>query len=265
MVQFITLPQQGGDQRQVAEVVRGIMDGKTNNTGTVTLATGGAATTTIYNERIGYDSVILLQPTDDVSATSYFPYGGWQDSTDQTATANTATVVTMNTDDYELGTNLVSGSRMTALYSGLYNVQFSIQFQNTDTSLHTISLWFRKNGADIAASNSDFDITSSHGGNPGSVIAAMNFFVALQKNDYIELVWSTPNVAVTIQQIPARTTPTRPSNPSVITTMSYVSNNGYTSDIFTQPYISSQTRGSAVISHPTNAISGLTYKYLIVG
>jgi hypothetical protein len=63
MVQFVTLPQQGGDQRQVAEVVRGIMDGKTNNTGSITLATGGATSTTLYNERIGYDSIVLLSPT----------------------------------------------------------------------------------------------------------------------------------------------------------------------------------------------------------
>ena len=31
---FRTLPPFGGDQRQVSEVVRGLMDGKSNNTGT---------------------------------------------------------------------------------------------------------------------------------------------------------------------------------------------------------------------------------------
>jgi hypothetical protein len=45
-VQFQTLPQFGADQRQVAEVVRGIMNGKTNNTGLITLATGNVTTTT---------------------------------------------------------------------------------------------------------------------------------------------------------------------------------------------------------------------------
>ena len=56
MTQFRTLPPFGGDQRAVAEVVRGIMDGKTNNTGLITLATGNATTTTLYDERIGYVS-----------------------------------------------------------------------------------------------------------------------------------------------------------------------------------------------------------------
>ena len=56
MTQFRTLPPFGGDQRAVAEVVRGIMDGKTNNTGRITLATGNATSTTLYDERIGYDT-----------------------------------------------------------------------------------------------------------------------------------------------------------------------------------------------------------------
>jgi len=59
---FKSLPPFGGDQREVAEVVRGIMDGKTNNTGTLTLATGGATSTTLTDRRIGPDSVILFVP-----------------------------------------------------------------------------------------------------------------------------------------------------------------------------------------------------------
>ena len=41
---YRVLPPFGADQRGVAEVVNGIMNGKTNNTGSVTLATGGAST-----------------------------------------------------------------------------------------------------------------------------------------------------------------------------------------------------------------------------
>jgi hypothetical protein len=59
---FRSLPAFGGDQRAVAEVVRGIMDGKTNNTATITLATGGAVTTTLTDRRIGPDSVIVFVP-----------------------------------------------------------------------------------------------------------------------------------------------------------------------------------------------------------
>jgi hypothetical protein len=263
--QYRKLNPSGSTPREISEVVNNLLDGKSNNTGTITLNTGGATTTTIYNERIGYDSVILLSAADYISSTTFYPYGAFQDSTDQTATANTATVIKFDTTDYALGTSLASGTKLTAGYSGLYNIQFSLQFNNSDSQLHTASVWFRKNGTDIANSNSDFDVTSSHGGVNGAVVAALNFFVALQKNDYIELVWSTSNTSVTIQYIPTRTTPTRPATPSAIATMQYLSANGYTSDLFTAPYISATTKGEATISHAANSVSGMVYKYLVVG
>ena len=263
---FRRLPPFGGDQRAVAEIVNNIMDGKTNNTGSITLATGGASTTTITDARIGVDSVILLMPTDDISSTSYFPYGAFQDSTDQTiSSTTTAYAMTFNTTDYSEGVSITSSSRITASYSGLYNLQFSSQFTNTDSAEQDISIWFRKNGSDIASSNSEFTINKKHGSLDGRLIAGLNFFVALAKNDYIEIMWSATNTTVSMQQIPAQTSPTRPATPSVIATLSYLSSNGYTSDIFTNPYISSVTNGSAVISHPANSISGKTFKYIVVG
>jgi hypothetical protein len=263
---FRRLPPQGGDQRAVAEIVNNIMDGKTNNTGTVTLGTGGASTTTITDARIGASSVILLMPVDDISASTYYPYGGFQDSTDQTA-ANTTTAypMTYNTTDYADGVSLASGSRITAGYSGLYNLQFSAQFVNTDSSIHDIDIWFRKNGTNIDNSNSRFSVPNKHGSVDGHLIAGLNFFVALAKNDYIEIMWSTTSTAVSLESLPTSTSPTRPAIPSVIATLSYLSSNGYTSNIFTSPYISSVSNGSAVISHPANSISGKTYKYVVVG
>jgi len=263
---FRVLPPFGADPRGVAEVVNGIMNGKTNNTGSVTLATGGATSTTITDARIGIDSVILLMAFDDVSASSYFPYGAFQDTTDQSA-ANTTTAyaVKYNTTDYSEGVTLSNNSRLNVAYSGLYNLQFSIQFANSDTQIQDIDIWFRKNGTDITGSNSRFSVPNSHGGVNGHLIAAMNFFVALAKNDYVEIMWATSSTSVTIEQIPTQTSPTRPSTPSVIATMSYLSSNGYTADIFTEPYISAVTNGSATISHPANSISGKTFKYVVIG
>ena len=67
MTQFRTLPPFGGDQRAVAEVVRGIMDGKTNNVGYFITGTS-TSTTTLNNERIGYDSAIIFTPMNDKAA-----------------------------------------------------------------------------------------------------------------------------------------------------------------------------------------------------
>lgn len=66
--QYRILPISGSNNaRQISEVVNNSMQGKTNNTGTLTLETSGT-TTTLYDERIGFNSVILLSPLNINSA-----------------------------------------------------------------------------------------------------------------------------------------------------------------------------------------------------
>jgi hypothetical protein len=264
---FRRLPPFGGDQRAVAEIVNGIMDGKTNNTGTVTLATGSATTTTITDARIGVSSSIILIPSDDVSSTLFFPYLAVQDDTDQAATTTTAAnIMSFSTTDYALGASLVDNTKLKVDYSGLYNIQFSVQLINTTNDVQTVSIWFRKNGTNVANSNSEFGIKArKSSGSASQAIAALNFFIALQKDDYVELVWRPSDIGVSIEHFPTQTTPTRPATPSIIATVSYLSSNGYTSNLFTEAYISAQTNGSATISHPANTVAGKTYKYVIVG
>jgi len=260
------LPPMGGQPREISEVVNNLVEGKSNNTGEFTLATGGATTTTIYNERIGYESVILIEPVTMVAATDYYPYLAVQDSTDQSAASTTtAYAVTFNTTDYALGASLSNSSRLNVNYSGLYNLQFSIQFANTDTQIQDVDIWFRKNGTDIANSNSKFSVPNSHGGTNGHLIAALNFYLELAKNDYVQIMWATTSTQVTIEQLPAQTSPTRPATPSAIATLQYLSSNSYTTNLFTGTYVSAQTKGSATISHPANTVADRTYRYIVVG
>jgi len=264
---FRVLPPFGADQRGVAEVINGIMNGKTNNTGSVTLADGGATSTTITDARIGVDSVILLMATDETSATAYYPYLAVQDDTDQTATTTTAAnIMSFSTTDYALGTSLEDNTKLTVDYSGLYNIQFSTQLINTTNDVQDVSIWFKKNGTNVDNSNSEFGIKPRKSSGVASrTIAALNFFIALEKDDYVEIAWRPSDVGVSLEHFAAQTTPDRPVTPSIIATVSYLSSNGYTSNLFTRPYISAVTNGSATISHPANTVSGMTYKYIIVG
>ena len=143
----------GGDPRQVAEIVNNLVEGKSNNTGEITLATGNATTTTIYDERIGYNSIILLTPISAAAGSDAVPYGAFQDLTDQTiASTTTAYAMTLNTTDYSNGVYLSNSSRMNVRNAGTYNFQWSGQFVNTDTQIQDISVWLRKNGTDITGS-----------------------------------------------------------------------------------------------------------------
>lgn len=110
-------------------------------------------------------------------------------------------------------------SKFTVQNAGLYNLQFSAQLENSDTVDHDIDIWFRKNGTDIAESNSLFSVPSRHGGVNGHTLAALNFFIDLIANDYIEIMWRTNSNLATIPYNAAQTSPVRPGTPSVIVTM----------------------------------------------
>lgn len=115
-----------------------------------------------------------------------------------------------------------SNSKITVANAGIYNIQFSAQFVNPDTNIHDVDIWFKKNDVTIANSNSVYSITASHGGVDGKMVAALNFFVDLAANDYVEIVWHTNNSQVYIENIPAQTSPIRPAAPSVIVTVNSV-------------------------------------------
>ena len=153
------------------------------------------------------------------------PYGAFQDSNPQTA-ANTTTAypITFGTTDFSNGVTMVSGSRFTVEHAGMYNLQFSIQLENTTNAGQDIDIWFRQNGTDIPASNSRFGLAARKDvSDPFHIIAALNYFAEMQAADYIELIWCTTDVGADIKAYTAGTSPTRPAIPSVIATMTYVS------------------------------------------
>ena len=261
-IQFQTLPVFGSDPRQVAEVVRGAMNGKTNNTGEITLATGNATSTTLYDDRIGFDSLIFFVPLSAAAEADSAPYGAFQDSTDQTA-ANTTTAyaVTFDTTDYSNGVYLSNSSRLNVRNYGIYNIQFSIQLKNTTNDSQDTDIWFRKNGTNVAGSNSRFSMPARKStGDPSHLIAAMNYFLEMTAGDYVEIMWRVSNIGVSIEQYPTSTSPTRPSIPSAIATLHYVAPSATTN-----LYVSTQQQGEATITHWANATADKTYGYIVVG
>jgi hypothetical protein len=260
--QFRTLPPFGASERDVAEVVRGIMDGKTNNSGLLTLATGNAVTTTLYDGRIGNDSLIFFVPVSNAAEADSAPYGAFQDSTDQTA-ANTTTAyaVNFNTTDYSNGVYVSNSSRLNVRNYGIYNIQFSFQFKNTSNDGQDVDIWFRKNGNDVAGSNSKFYLPARKStGDPSHLIAAMNYVLEMSANDYVQVMWRVSDTGVSLEQYPTDTNPTRPATPSTIITMSYLAPSATTN-----LYVSSQQQGEATVSHWANSTADKTYGYIIVG
>jgi len=153
----------------------------------------------------------------------YAPLGAFQSTVDQTAAAaNTAYAMTLNTVDYANGVSVASNSRITVVDAGIWNLQWSGQFQNTDNQLHDVRVWLKINGTVVTGSTGFISVPNSHGGVNGHSIAGWNYFVSLDATDYVEIWWETDNTAISIQAYPA--SGNYPSTASVIATMSFVSN-----------------------------------------
>ena len=151
-----------------------------------------------------------------------FPYGAFSSDQDQTATANTATLMTLNTTDFSNDVS-ISSSEITVVNPGIYNLQFSVQFQNTDTAFQDVYIWLKQNGVDIPGSTGFVSIPNRHAGTNGHAIVGWNYFLSMAANDHVEIYWSIPTTDVSIQHIAASGSPTKPSTQSVVATLSFVS------------------------------------------
>ena len=153
-----------------------------------------------------------------------FPYAAVQRTTDKTFTANTVTQITFDQNDFVNGCTNDGTDGIHVEVSGIYNYQFSVQLKNTDSQIHSAWIWLAVNGADVEGTGSKFDVISSHGGTPGYVIAACNFYVSLQAGDYVEMMAAVSNTAVTFEAEAASSSPfVMPAIPSIVATLSFVS------------------------------------------
>ena len=151
------------------------------------------------------------------------PYGAFQSTVDQTAAvANTAYAMTLNTTDYANGVSVASSSRITVADSGIWNLQWSGQFENPDSQDHDVRVWLKINGTVVVGSTGFFAVPSKHGSVNGHALVGWNYFVSLNASDYIELWWETDSNLVSIQTYAA--SGSYPSTASLIATMSFVSN-----------------------------------------
>lgn len=147
-------------------------------------------------------------------------YGAFSDSTDQTGNLTQGTVVTFNTIDVADSITLVDQTKITVPDDGIYNLQFSIQFKNTDNSQHDATVWLKLNNNDITNSATQYTIPSRKTASIfGYNVAALTFMLDLNANDAIEIYWIPTSTSVTVEHLPASVSPAYPAIPSVIACM----------------------------------------------
>lgn len=196
---------------------------------------------TLYFNQL--DSTTPIQADEFIGGVFYgegrgikFPHIAASDSTDQVATGNNiSTIVKWNTLDSGYEWTLSAPGTATADFAGVYKITYSLQFINTDNSVHYVDVWMKVNNVDVINSTTRFFVParkSSSPGEEGFVTAYSEITFTVAVGDDIELYWATnlagnpttPTVGVYMFHDNAQTTPfARPAIPSAIGSITFVS------------------------------------------
>jgi hypothetical protein len=160
-----------------------------------------------------------------VSLATGMYYGAFEDNNTQTNVGvglipPDGNAMKFRTTQFANGISIVSDTRITLPRTGVYNLQFSSQFSRAGGGggLSLVEIWLKKNGNNVAETNTQISIAS----NNGKAVAAWNFFLNSTANDYYEIYWYSSDSAVEMWYAAAGTNPTRPETPSVILTVQQV-------------------------------------------
>ena len=161
------------------------------------------------------------------------PHIAARDTTSQYTTDNTATKVVWDTNDSSLGFTLNPNSTATATYQGVYKIDYSLQFANTDNALHYAYVWLEINGSNVVGSASKFLVPARKSvGSDGYVVAYSSVTFTLNPGDDVALYWAASQAKVIspaaegiyMEAYTAQTTPfAMPSIPSAIGSIVFVS------------------------------------------
>ena len=147
-------------------------------------------------------------------------YGSFYDTTTQNASINTPTAMKLNTTDFASGfvienNTLGLPTRIKSLFGGKYNLQFSAQINRTSGGTQKqIDICTRVSENNIAWSNTAVSIQA----NSNKLVTAWNWFVELNPNQYVEIIWNQDD-AIELLAIPEDLITPHPATPSVIATI----------------------------------------------
>ena len=115
-------------------------------------------------------------------------------------------------------------SRITFGSTGIYNLQFSTQFQSIANTPHDIWIWIAKNNIDVVGSTGLVAIParkSAGVGNEAHLIIGWNFLLDITAGDFYRIMWATDDVTrVTIETYAS--TANYPSTASTLVTATQI-------------------------------------------
>ena len=153
----------------------------------------------------------------------YFNHGAWQDSTTQVGSTTVGSPFTFDTVDVADGVTLVNNSELTVPVTGVYDIQWSAQFQNTDTLPQDAIVWVKINGVDVPGSAGKIGMPArKNPSDPFHNVSGWNYFLSLNAGQHVEIYWIKTSANITVPTYPASVSPAYPSTASVIVTVNQV-------------------------------------------
>jgi hypothetical protein len=159
----------------------------------------------------------------DYARTQYFNHGAWQSVLTQTGNIAAGTPFTYEIADVTDGVTLVAGSQLTVPIAGVYNIQWSGQFQNVENDIEDVTVWLRVDGVDVPGSAGVISLAARKSATIfARTIVGWNYFLSLTAGQYVQIVWLPSVATITVPSFPASVTPAHPSTASVIVTVNQV-------------------------------------------
>lgn len=140
------------------------------------------------------------------------------DTTTQTNSTASGNAFTLSDTADSRGITVVSGSMIRVANSGVYNIQFSTQFEKSTANKEDVVIWLRKNNTDVPWSASTIVVA----GSSERQIAAWNFFLSMNTNEYAQLIWHTDDANLKAVAVSGTFSPPYPSIPSIILTVNNI-------------------------------------------
>jgi hypothetical protein len=147
-------------------------------------------------------------------------YGSFFDTTDQTGNTSAPTAVKFGTNDISTqGVTVVTNgsalTRITYADAGVYLIAPNLQFRNTHTDDHDVTIWLRINDTNVANSATIISVPKNADG--GAMFFQIALYVTVTAGQYVEVMWRPEDAAhVTLDAAPSVTTPAVPAIPSAI-------------------------------------------------
>ena len=188
--------------------------------------TPGAHDTMVNTLRLFFNRITawlgIAAGVDSGARIFYFPYASFYDTTTQTvAVVNTAYPITFNTMRMaSADVSLVSSSRITCQYGGVYRVQALASVGTASASGNNVEIWVNVSGTEV-----DYTAVRTRvraGFNYGGVDTS----VLVEPGGYIELWWRAANLDFRLERVApiAAGVGKRPGVPSITVTVGYMSN-----------------------------------------